>query len=90
MSIDIHKIRRRLDPIENFCRKHGKSDHNRKMQVLSWFTVTKRKTIIIIIIIIITIELTHSKSILENTVEIELQPVASDFKNLSQYSSRSK
>ena len=46
--------------------------------------------IIIIVIIIIIIELTHSKTILENTVEIEPQPVALDFKNLSQYSSRSK
>ena len=52
----------------------------------------KRRIIIIIIIIInITIiKLTHSKTILENTVEIEPQPVALDFKNLSQYSSRSK
>ena len=48
--------------------------------------------IIILIIIIITfiIELTHSKTILQNTVEIEPQLVALDFKNLSQYSSRSK
>ena len=46
--------------------------------------------IIIIIIVIIIIELTHSKTIMENTVEIEPQPVALDFKNLSQYSSRSK
>ena len=46
--------------------------------------------IIIIIIIIIFIELTHSKTILENTVEIEPQPVALDFKNLSQYSSCAK
>ena len=46
--------------------------------------------IIIIIIIIIIIELTHSKSIMESTVEIEPQPAALDFKNLSQYSSRSK
>ena len=46
--------------------------------------------IIIVIIIIIIIMLTHSKTILENTVEIEPQPVALDFKNLSQYSSRSK
>ena len=46
--------------------------------------------IIIIIITIIIIELTHSKTILENTVEIEPQPVALDFKNLSQYSSCSK
>ena len=42
--------------------------------------------VIIIIIIIIITELTHSKTILENTVEIKLQPVALDFKNLSQYS----
>ena len=45
--------------------------------------------IIIIIIIIITIELTHSKTVLENTVEIEPQPVALEFKNLSQYSRNS-
>ena len=42
------------------------------------------------IIIIIIIMLTHGKTILENTVEIEPpQPVALDFKTLSQYSSRS-
>ena len=46
--------------------------------------------IIIIIIITIIIDLMHSKTILENTVETEPQPVALDFKNLSQYSSRSK
>ena len=46
--------------------------------------------IIIIIIIIIINELTHIKNILEITVEIEPQPVALDFKNLSKYSSRSK
>ena len=48
--------------------------------------------IIIIIIIIITtiIEQTHSKTILEITLEIEPQPAALDFKNLSLYSSRSK
>ena len=53
--------------------------------------------IIIIIMIIITIitvitiiELTHSKTIQENTVETEPQPVALAFKNLSQYSSCSK
>ena len=39
---------------------------------------------------VIVIMLTHSKTILENTVEIEPQPVALDFKNSSQYSSRSK
>ena len=46
--------------------------------------------IIIIIINTIVIELTHSKTVLENTVEMEPQPVALHFKNLSQYSSRSK
>ena len=46
--------------------------------------------VIIIIIIIIIIELTHIKTILEITVEIEPQLAALDFKNLSQYSSRSK
>ena len=46
--------------------------------------------IIIIIIVIIIYELTHNKTILENIVEIEPQPVALDFKNLSQYSSLSK
>ena len=45
--------------------------------------------IIIIIIIVIIIELTHNLT-LENTVEIEPQPVALYFKNSSQYSSRSK
>ena len=45
---------------------------------------------IIIVIITITIKLTHSKTILENTVEIEPQPVVLNFKNFSQYSSRSK
>ena len=38
----------------------------------------------------IIIELKHSKTILENTVEIEPQPIDLDFKNHSQYSSRSK
>ena len=32
----------------------------------------------------------HSETILKNTVEVEPQPVALDFKNLSQYFSRSK
>ena len=45
--------------------------------------------IIIIIVIIIIIELKPIKNKLENTVEIDSQPVALDFKNLSQYSSRS-
>ena len=38
---------------------------------------------IIIITIIYIIELTHSKTILQSTVEIEPQPVAVDFRNLS-------
>ena len=42
------------------------------------------------IYIYIHIILTHSKTILENAVEIGPQPVALDFKKLSQYSSRSK
>ena len=44
----------------------------------------------IIIILIIIIKLIQSKTILENTVEIEPQPVALDFRNISQYSRRSK
>ena len=46
--------------------------------------------IIIIIITIMINMLTHRKTILENTVEIEPQPVALDFKNLSQNSCHSK
>ena len=49
-----------------------------------------KASFIIIIIIIIIMMLTHSKTVLENTVEIEPQPVALDSKNLSQYSNRSK
>ena len=46
--------------------------------------------IIIIIISIIIIELTHSITTLEITVEIEPQPAALHFKKVSQYSSCSK
>ena len=46
--------------------------------------------IIVVFIIIIIFELTHSKTIVENIVEIKPEPVALDFKNLSQYSSCSK
>ena len=46
--------------------------------------------IVVFIIIIIIFELTHSKTIVENIVEIKPEPVALDFKNLSQYSSCSK
>ena len=45
---------------------------------------------VIVVIVIIVIELTDNKTILEITVEIEPQPATLDFKNLSQYSSRSK
>ena len=44
----------------------------------------------LMMLMIIIVELTHSKTILEITVEIEPQPAALDLKNLSQYSSRSK
>ena len=50
----------------------------------------KQKGMGYFLIITIFMEPTHSKTILENTVEIEPQPVALDFKNLSQYSSRFK
>ena len=46
--------------------------------------------VIIIIVVIIIIGLTHSETILKNTVEIEPQPVAFNFKNLPQYSGCSK
>ena len=39
---------------------------------------------------IIIIDPTHSKTMVEITVEIEPQPAALDFENLSQYSSCSK
>ena len=45
---------------------------------------------IIVVVVIIIIVLTHSQTIQGNTVEIKPQSVALDFKNLSQYSSRSK
>ena len=56
------------------------------------FTFTVNIVIIVVlnIIIVTFIELTPSKTILDNTVEIEPQQMALDFKNLSQYSSRSK
>ena len=61
----------------------------------SWLFKSIRESIIIVVVVviiitIIIIELRHSKTIPENTVEIESQPVALDFKNLSQYSSCSK
>ena len=39
--------------------------------------------VVVVIIIVVIIELTYSKTILKNIVEIEPQPVALDFKNLS-------
>ena len=59
------------------------------MKLFTTFTTAIITIFIIIVIIIIIIELTHSKIIQENTVEIDPQPAALDFKNLSQYSSRS-
>ena len=46
--------------------------------------------IAIMMMMIMMMRVTHSKTIRENTVEIEPQPVVLDFKNLCQYSSRSK
>ena len=46
--------------------------------------------VVVVVVLINIIELTHSKTILEITIEIEPQPAALDFKNLSQYSSCSK
>ena len=59
------------------------------MSFFSNFSVIFLKIVVEITVIFIN-ELTHGKTILENTVEIEQQPVALDFKNLSQYSSCSK
>ena len=53
-------------------------------------TTQVQKILYVIIIIIVIIELTHSKTILKITVEIEPQPAALDFKNFSQYSSHPK
>ena len=39
--------------------------------------------VVVVIIIVVIIELTYSKTILKNIVEIEPQPIALDFKNLS-------
>ena len=58
--------------------------------VLQCLLFVRNSDLVFIIIIIIIIELTHSKTILGSTVEIEPQPIALDFKNLDQYSSRSK
>ena len=57
---------------------------------LSLLLLLSSSSISLSIFTIIIIELTHSKTILKNTVEIKPQPVALDLKNLSQYSSRSK
>ena len=46
--------------------------------------------VVVVVVMIIITELTQTKTMLENTVEIEPQPVALDSKNLSQHSSRSK
>ena len=67
---------------------HSKTYHQRSIKPV--LNIIILILIITIIIIIIIIELTHRKHILENTVEFEPQPVALGFKNLSQYSSRSK
>ena len=38
---------------------------------------------VVVVVVVVVIELKHSQTILENTAEIEPQPVTSDFKNLS-------
>ena len=45
--------------------------------------ITSTFIIIIVVVIIIIIELTHSKTILENSLKIKLQPAALGFENLS-------
>ena len=49
---------------------------------LSWIAIII-VIIIFIIIVVVVVKLTHSKTILEITVEIEPPAVALDFKNLS-------
>ena len=46
--------------------------------------------VLLLLLLLLFFELTHSKTILEITFEIEPQPAVLDFKNLSQYSSPSK
>ena len=46
--------------------------------------------IVVVVVIIVIIELTHSKTILENTIQIEPQTIALGFNSLSQYSRHSK
>ena len=46
--------------------------------------------IIVVVVVIVIIELTHSKTILENTIQIEPQTIALGFNSLSQYSRHSK
>ena len=46
--------------------------------------------VMMMMMMMMMMRVTHSNTIRENTVEIEPQPVALDFKNLCQYSSRSQ
>ena len=46
--------------------------------------------VVVVVVVIVIIELTHSKTILENTIQIEPQTIALGFNSLSQYSSHSK
>ena len=57
------------------------------MSPVSWTPINPLLPSLLDNIITIIIELTHSKTILVNTIEIKPQPVALGFKNLSQYSS---
>ena len=63
------------------------------VDIIVHVSLTQRSMLLFLDLLILKlriIELTHSKTILENIVEIEPQPLVLDFKNLSQYSSRSK
>ena len=46
--------------------------------------------VVVVVVVIVIIELTHSKTILENTIQIEPQTIALGFNSLSQYSRHSK
>ena len=50
---------------------------------LSWIAIIIVIIIFIIIVVVVVVKLTHSKTILEITVEIEPPAVPLDFKNLS-------
>ena len=66
------------------------AESGRGLQYCQLFLIQDIIIIIIVVVVVVVVEVTHSKTILEITVEIEPQPAALDLKNFSQYSSRSK